>query len=311
MSRFLLLLTSAVAKDCKVISYTGQGAGDNNPDVAAQHMCFERDLVPGIKIRGTKQSTINARTLQGYDVLLMPGGLIGYEEYVDQDAIRDFVKAGGGYYGTCAGAYAGCATVGADPATGIINPDTGRKVQPIGNDTAGNPIYPRERAIGVSSAHCDMFMDVADSQNALTPEGKKVFPNNKDTITIDHHNGPAMTNCEGDCTVLAKFQGGRRSGTASILRDTYGAGPVILISPHPEHPHNQNCELVVRAAAFACGYDGPIPSPTPTPVPTPSPVPPAQCHAISAVVSDDWCVENCASGFCPSDLCACDEAIAV
>merc|ERR1712146_716002 len=111
-------------------------------------------------------------------------------------------------------------------------------------------------------------------------------------------------------TVLATFSDGERRGTTSMLADKYGEGNVLLISPHPEHPHNQNCELVVRAAAFACGYDGPIPGPTPSPVPTPVPSPtPGQCHAISAVVSDDWCVENCAAGFCPSDLCACDKAI--
>jgi len=61
-------------------------------------------------------------------------------------------------------------------------------------------------------------------------------------------------------------------------------------------------------------YDG-IPTPSPSPMPpTPTPVPPAptptpvpgQCHAISAVATDDWCSSNCAAGFCPSDLCVCD-----
>lgn len=58
------------------------------------------------------------------------------------------------------------------------------------------------------------------------------------------------------------------------------------------------------------GSPGPIPpSPPPTPVPTPSTSPaptPGSCHAISAVVTDDWCAANCAAGFCPSDLCKCD-----
>jgi len=58
------------------------------------------------------------------------------------------------------------------------------------------------------------------------------------------------------------------------------------------------------------GSPGPIPpSPPPTPVPTPSPLPapkPGSCHAISAVVTDDWCAANCAVGFCPSNLCKCD-----
>lgn len=60
----------------------------------------------------------------------------------------------------------------------------------------------------------------------------------------------------------------------------------------------------------------PMPSPTPTPTPTPAPTPtptptptPGSCHAISAVVTDDWCVANCAAGFCPSDLCKCDGVV--
>merc|ERR1712139_270567 len=42
----------------------------------------------------------------------------------------------------------------------------------------------------------------------------------------------------------------------------------------------------------------PSPSPTPSPVPTPSPAP-TGCHAISSVVTDDWCQANCKAGFCP------------
>merc|ERR1712004_34039 len=60
---------------------------------------------------------------------------------------------------------------------------------------------------------------------------------------------------------------------------------------------------------------GPVPSPppsppTPTPSPSPSPSPtPGHCHAISSVVTDDWCDANCAGGFCPSDLCSCDSIV--
>lgn len=51
----------------------------------------------------------------------------------------------------------------------------------------------------------------------------------------------------------------------------------------------------------------PVPTPTPTPVPTPTPTP-GSCHAVSALVDDDWCAANCAAGFCPSDLCECDSS---
>merc|ERR1711977_467793 len=55
-------------------------------------------------------------------------------------------------------------------------------------------------------------------------------------------------------------------------------------------------------------FDGvsPAPTPAPTPAPAPAPIPaptptptPGQCRAISSVVTDDWCVTNCAAVFCP------------
>jgi hypothetical protein len=60
-----------------------------------------------------------------------------------------------------------------------------------------------------------------------------------------------------------------------------------------------------RCVKGAAGPTPPPPTPAPTPTPSPPPTPGA-CHAISAVVTDDWCVANCAAGFCPADLCKCD-----
>merc|ERR1711924_126977 len=34
--------------------------------------------------------------------------------------------------------------------------------------------------------------------------------------------------------------------------------------------------------------------------------PSGQCHALSPVVTDDWCTTNCHAGNCPADLCLCD-----
>jgi len=70
-----------------------------------------------------------------------------------------------------------------------------------------------------------------------------------------------------------------------------------------------NCHAFPSRAADPA----PTPAPTRAPVPvapTPSPSP-GSCHAISAVVDDDWCEANCRAGFCPADLCKCDTLIAV
>merc|ERR1711953_657123 len=140
-------------------------------------------------------------------------------------------------------------------------------------------------------------------------------PNQPSVVAIDHNNGPAMD--ANSATILSKFQGDERSGSASIVADTYGAGKVILVSPHPEHEYLQNCDIISYMALYAAGGSSPTPIPTPAPAPVPSPTPvptptPGHCHAISAVVTDDWCEQNCALGFCPTDLCAdCGAPVAV
>jgi len=64
---------------------------------------------------------------------------------------------------------------------------------------------------------------------------------------------------------------------------------------------------ITQSASYP-SVSGGVPSPTPTPTPSPSPSP-GTCHAISPVVTDDWCAANCAGGFCPSDLCSCDSVV--
>jgi len=233
----------------KVLSFVGQGAGID--DVDNQHMCFRKDLIPGVTIRGTKASRITSSALQGYDVVLMPGGSSFYTNQpdVDVNAIRAFVKSGKGYYGTCAGAYGGCTTIQTDPLTGIINPYTNETVKPIGHLEDGSAIYPNQAGIGVSSATCHMFYHVGKTQNKMLSEGTKIFALSGD-VAIDHHNGPAM---DGGGTAAAIFDDTEQKGMNSIVVDNYGSGRSILVSPHPEHTYLQNCAIVSRCAAFAGG----------------------------------------------------------
>merc|ERR1712209_164923 len=56
------------------------------------------------------------------------------------------------------------------------------------------------------------------------------------------------------------------------------------------------CGITTSASYPTVSGSGPSPTPTPTPSPSPSP---SGCHAITPVVTDDWCTQNCAMGFCP------------
>jgi hypothetical protein len=251
---FSFFLSAAYCAEIKVVSFVGRGAGID--DVDNQHMCFKKDLIPGVTIRGTKSSTISSSTLSGYDVVLMPGGSSFYTQQSDVDvqAIKSFVKGGKGYYGTCAGAYGGCTTINTDQKTGVINPYTMEKIAPTGNNTDGSPIYPNQAGMGVSRANCNMYYHVGTSQNKMTATGTKLFGYSTNTdVAIDHHNGPAMV---GGGTVAAIFDDGAQKGSHSIVIDTFGSGRSILVSPHPEHVQLQNCKIVSACAAYAGGAIG-------------------------------------------------------
>jgi len=224
----------------------------DNVDIRDQINCMNKGLVPGVTFKTKISRTLHSSDLQGYDVILAPGGsMYDTEQAFDANAVRAFVQKGGGYYGTCAGAYAGCLRIQADPVTGVIDPYSGRKVASVGNDTNGNPIYPDELNTGLTQAVCNSFFSVSPKQFSFTEHGQALL-NQPAQIEIDHHNGPDMRNCDGTCEMISHFETGRK-GAGAMLLDKYGSGNVILISPHPEHPLDLNCEIVARAAAFAGG----------------------------------------------------------
>lgn len=191
----------------------------------------------------------------------MPGGDDRAEERTcDGDAIRAFVSAGGGYYGTCAGAFAGCTNVAVsvDRETGQYKTwNATAQAEPLRFEDSGKPVYPEFVELGstfkLSSTYCYAYWHVGTSHHQWTEEGHKAFPHQSDGVAIDHHNGPAMD--ERQATRLATFTDGEFKGKASIVGDTYGKGKVILVSPHPEHDKLQNCDQVTYMAAYAAGID--------------------------------------------------------
>jgi len=168
----------------------------------------------------------------------MPGGQNFYPQQaaIDVKAGQAFVQAGGGYYGTCAGAYAGCSTI-YPSIEGVVNPFTGER----------DVNMPNQSGWGLSKANCHIFMYVGTANIYMTPAGSKIL-NYTGIVPIDHHNGPAM---DGGTTPIGVFNDTPSKGKNAIVADTYGQGNVILVAPHPEHTRLQKCPIVARAAAFA------------------------------------------------------------
>jgi len=141
------------------------------------------------------------------------------------------------------------------------------------------------------------------------------FQNGAIAEIIYQASGSSADYAYGACDILFSY--------GAELRDTGRHGFVLPASEII--PSGEETYAAIKALSkFMIAHDPSPPAPAPPspgPAPTPRPVPPTppqpspspgQCHAISAVVTDEWCVNNCALGYCPADLCAdCGSSILV
>jgi len=148
-------------------------------------------------------------------------------------AVREFVKAGGGYVGICGGAY--LATSGYDWGLRIIDARTvDRKHWKRGRGTV---------------------------KMELTKLGRRIFGDAGPLVDIIYANGPLLGPGGGDdlddYEILAHFRTEVRENdapkgvmvnTPAIVASRYGAGKVLIFSPHPEKTETLH-GMVRRAVA--------------------------------------------------------------
>jgi glutamine amidotransferase-like uncharacterized protein len=144
--------------------------------------------------------------LRDCSALIIPGGYTA--RYVDTlgeegfERIRQFLADGGGYIGICAGAYIASQRVevpGHPPGLGIIE---------IWNE--------RKAGRGLQTI-------------IVTKPEHPVVKGCEREIAIWYQNGPLME-AGGGVETLAIYE----QGSAAIVCSTYGAGRVVIFSPHPE-----------------------------------------------------------------------------
>merc|ERR1712232_552408 len=120
------------------------------------------------------------------------------------------------------------------------------------------------------------------------------FQNGAIAEIIYQASGSSCDYAYGACNILFSY--------GAELRDTGAHGFVLPASEII--PSGEETFAATKALSkYMIAHDpSPSPSPAPSPMPMPTPVPtptpsPSGCHAISAVVTDDWCTANCAAGF--------------
>jgi glutamine amidotransferase-like uncharacterized protein len=205
--------TSTVTKTIKVLIYNGIYAASDCVTGLETALQYDdtNNVIPGVNFTYATSTVINAATLAGYNVLIMPGGDGGSlylgSSSISGTAIKNFVANGGGYLGICAGAYASADYVSGDYYGWDLAP--GVDAEPVS--------YEGNLSMKFTSA----------AQQILGSNG---------TITLAHYNGPAMYVTSGSAIILATYADDHTGyeGYADIVADYDGLGRTVLMGSHPE-----------------------------------------------------------------------------
>jgi glutamine amidotransferase-like uncharacterized protein len=204
-------------KTINVLIYDGTGTMGSSVNGIEDCLNEINNQSSNKKFNYTTTVEINSETLQGYDVLIIPGG--DASEYIenseiDNSSIKQFVSSGKGYLGICAGAYAATNYVDGYYSGWGLEPDV----------TAENVNYEGNLTISTTSF------------------GKHLTSSSD--ITIYHQNGPALYTNNTD-HILSTYADNNTGyeGYADMVGEDYGSGRVILSGSHPEH-EPENLELL-------------------------------------------------------------------
>lgn len=217
----------AVAADesqVRVAVYTDSGASRS---VKALLQLLNEN--PALQVEKITARQIQSEKLQSFDVLIQPGGSGGKQgrtlETTDRDAVRTFVRDGGGYVGFCAGAY--LASCDYDWSLHILD---------------AKVLDKKHWARGFGK-----------TQVRVEGNGRPVLEVNETETTIYYHQGPLLAPADDpdvdDYESWGTFQteiakkgapAGVMIGTTAIAAGTFGQGRVLCFSPHPRRPQVSN-----------------------------------------------------------------------
>ena len=222
--------TVSNGKDLRIGVYVDEGAGRSVND-----LLFVLRKLDGVSVTQLKADDIRSGKLAELDLLIQPGGSgSGQGRHLGEggrDAIRGFVKAGGGFVGICAGSY----LASADYSWSLNILDA--KVVDRQHWNRGNG-----------------SVDIA-----MTDAGRKLLGANEQKLSIHYAQGPLLAPGNRpdieDYEIIATFETeiakngapeGIMKGTTAIAKGKFGNGRVICFSPHPEKTNG--LEYMVRLA---------------------------------------------------------------
>ena len=234
--------SDAAAKPVRTGVYAGRGISGNG---ATEWFRIVKSS-PELELSVVDSEAIRAGGLDGLDVLVMPGGSspdikkdLGPK---GTERIKDFIRGGGGYFGTCAGC---CLMMeeAPDPSRGIgVMPfyrsgSKGRFLLPVElNKEGAEATGLKPGTYSIQYSHGPIL---EPSTQLVAGASFKVFGVNR-TDSGKHGKGPEMY------------------GRAAIVGGTYGKGRVFVTACHPEF--FENSRVLVRGGfRFITGRDITLP----------------------------------------------------
>ena len=222
-----------------VAMYSDAGASGKGPAMLEEKFHKETEF----RITRVRASDIRVGKLQGFRVLIVPGGsskLGGTTLGADGRAvIREFVENGGTYVGICAGCY--LASCQYDWSLHILP----AKVRDTANWERGR----------------------ANLTLTLTPDGKDWLGRKEGEVKSVYHNGPVLeplADAKDKLIPLAMYKDEvtRKGAKEGLMKDTpaiaasrYGKGWVLGVSPHPEQTADLK-DLVPAAIRWTLNNQG-------------------------------------------------------
>ncbi len=173
-------------------------------------------------------ASIRAGALEGFDVVIFPGGSASTQASAlgvsGRNAVRAFVAGGGGYVGICAGAY-------------------------LASCEPGHSFLHLINAVSLDIEHWDRGTGFVAVQ--LAGDGGAVFSDTCDgriePLLLYYGQGPLLAPAQDpelpEFTLMATYRSeivkndairGVMLGAGAIAGAPYGAGRVLAMSPHPE-----------------------------------------------------------------------------
>jgi glutamine amidotransferase-like uncharacterized protein len=219
----LLFLTSvASAAPIKVAVFEGDGVGKSCTNLLT---VLDNSSKIQLKVSRVTTADILAGKLDGFDVLIHPGGS-GSKQGNDlgedgRQQVRQFVNQGGGFLGVCAGAY--LATNDYTWSLNLIDAKVvDRKHWARGTGTV---------QLELSATGQDLFKVKSSELNIFYGQGPLLGRREWDDPKIPDYESLAIYSSE-----IAKngAPNGIMKGTSAAVRCDYGKGRVFCFSAHPE-----------------------------------------------------------------------------